>query len=353
VYHSAVQVITDKLEVTATAVVPEGSSYYVVNIEEPKKVEEVSALPVEAVVGDDFVTWNKDQDSADSKFVKQLGVLADPVKLAMAEDLVVAEIQTEAKEEAKQEVKDYKKEIYSGTPGESSVSSITLVADSPEAGRVSWTVNGNLATGMERGIRVLFSKNPNPTYGSNYALPVGWKNYAKIYPKDGDGTYYVRACEFLGDRCGTYSNEVTITVRGQGENNEYFDKTSGEWKSNRTGTGVSTVTSITLTANDPAPEHVSWTIGGSITRGMDRGMRVLFSRSPNPTLGTARALPVGYKRYTKIWPKDGAGTYYVRVCEYLGNNTCGTYSNEITVSVGESGTTGGEYKGPRMSEYKY
>jgi hypothetical protein len=29
---------------------------------------------------------------------------------------------------------------------------------------------------------------------------------------------------------------------------------------------------------------------------------------------------------------NGAGTYYVRVCEYVGG-ACGVYSNELTVSM--------------------
>lgn len=516
VYHSAVQVIDDGTVKDETkAVVPEGSAYYDVNVNAPKKEDEVTAIATDQVAGNEFVVWNKEQDKQNDTFEKQLGVLAvvatdtsdtsdataneaasqgevasalsadilltpvganaftwtkpegagqngfkvvysknpapsypadsddsaiyvdvgttipwlyafqgsgtyyvrvcdyqsdgtcgefsneavinltadsEPVSVVVAsteedeededesESTVKEEIKA-VKEEAKEEVKEIKeaakaevkavkeeakeavKEIkteesvtpvekYPGAPGESSVSGITLTANAPEAQHVSWTVDGNLVGGMERGVRVIFSKSPSPTYGVNLAMPVGLKNYAKIYPKEGTGTYYVRVCEFLGDRCGIYSNEVTVEVKGYGDNSEYFDKVSGEWKSNRTGTSASSVSGITLTANDPAPEHVSWSVSGSWTKGMDRGFRVLFSKSPNPTFGSALAMPVGYKRFTKIWPKEGAGTYYVRVCEYLGNNTCGTYSNEITVEVSPPGSSGGEYKGEKIGNYR-
>lgn len=491
VYHSAVQVIDEGIAKDETkAVVPEGSAYYEVNVEAPKKVDEVTALSTLEVKSDEFVTWNSEQDASDKKFETQLGVLAvvnDNASDAATSDIVVSEPATEtsadssitlssvgtnaltwtkpadtgangfkvvyskspeptyppratdkaiyvdvgttlpwlyafdgsgtyyvrvcdyktdgtcgeysntatislegdvndlikvamselnestakntatvttndeeetvvASEPVKKEVKTtavVPTEQYPGAPGESSVTSITLVANSPEAEHVSWTVDGALVPGMDRGVRVIFSKNPNPTYGTNLSLPVGWKNYAKIYAKEGTGTYYVRVCEFLGDRCGVYSNEVTVTVRGSGAGGEYYE--NGEWKSNRTASGAagSTVTSMTITADDPTAEHVSWSVNGSWVQGMDRGFRVLYSKSPNPTLGGAGVLaqPVGYKRYTKLWPKQGAGTYYVRVCEYLGSNTCGTYSNEITVTLGEPGTTGGEYKGDRMMQY--
>ncbi len=499
VYQSAVQVIdgATSAENNTEAIVPEGSSYYDVNVEAPKKVGEVTAIDPVQVVQNDFVVWNKEQDVSDEKFDDKLGVLAmvgsedvnsvtaststvgsseivstpdnatgivlstvgtravswvapagvgangykvvyskisepafptrsedrsiyvdvgttlpwlyafdgsgtyyirvceyradetcgaysNEVSLSLVADgVAVSELASEKtslgqeikaiksdvkeeiktlKEETKAEVKtligekkDTVKESYVGTPGESSVTSITLVANSPEAEHVSWTVDGTLVAGMDRGVRVIFSKSPNPTYGTNLSLPVGWKNYAKIYAKEGVGTYYVRVCEFLGDRCGTYSNEVTVTVRGSGAGGEYYE--NGEWKSNRTANGpaASSVSSMTLIANDPAPEHVSWTVNGTIVQGMDRGVRVLYSTSPNPTLGAAGVLsqPVGYKRYTKVWPKFGAGTYYVRVCEYLGNNTCGTYSNEITITLGEPGSSGGEYKGEKINQYKY
>lgn len=374
VYQSAVQVIaSDETGNAEETIVPQGTAYYEVNVEEPAKEGEVTPIQADEIAQDEFVAWNAEQDGADETFKRELGVLTT---IATVDDdssstnesggeIVVAEntelteaeaVNVAAYDEKVAEIKQLSKEVVSPTPGVSSVSEITLIPDSPESGHVSWTVEGNLVLGMDRGVRVLFSKSPNPTYGgTTLALPVGWKNYAKIWPKEGDGVYYVRVCEFLGDTCGRYSNEVTVTVRGSGSANEYFDKTVGEWKSDRTtnGPGQSTVTGITLTANDPAPEHVSWTIVGSMVQGMDRGVRVLFSKNPNPTLGQARALPVGYKRYTKIWPKDGAGTYYVRVCEYLGQNTCGTYSNEVTITVGESGTTGGEYKGSRVMDYRY
>ncbi len=353
VYESAVAVITSENSQEEETVVPEGSAYYEVHVEAPATVGEVTVLEAAAVKADEFVTWNQDEDTEIASVQDEVEPKEEEKIAEEAATVVREETKNEVvavKEEVKEQVQEIKKETKdvivamkqeakelqaAATPGVSTVSRITLTADAPEPGHVSWAVDGNLALGMDRGVRVLFSKTPNPTLGSSLALPVGWKNYSKIWPKEGTGTYYVRVCEFLGDTCGTYSNEVTVTVIGSGATGEYFDKSAGEWKSNRSANGpaASSVSSITLTADSPEREHVSWIVNGTIVQGMDRGVRVLFSKTPNPTLGSSLALPVGYKNFSKIWPKEGTGTYYVRVCEYLGANTCGTYSNEVTVNL--------------------
>ena len=35
---------------------------------------------------------------------------------------------------------------------------------------------------------------------------------SSVYAFDGDGTYYVRVCEYLGGSCGVYSNEIELNL---------------------------------------------------------------------------------------------------------------------------------------------
>lgn len=79
--------------------------------------------------------------------------------------------------------------------------------------------------------------------------------------------------------------------------------------------------------------YVKWQTSGY----SENGFKVVWSKTSGPTYPN-RATdkyqylsdPASYK--TSISAFDGPGTYYVRVCEYLGG-ACGVYSNQITVSL--------------------
>lgn len=79
--------------------------------------------------------------------------------------------------------------------------------------------------------------------------------------------------------------------------------------------------------------YVKWQTSGY----SDKGFKLVWSKTPGPTYPT-RATdkytylsdPASYK--ASISAFDGPGTYYVRVCEYLGGG-CGVYSNQITVGL--------------------
>lgn len=79
--------------------------------------------------------------------------------------------------------------------------------------------------------------------------------------------------------------------------------------------------------------YVKWQTSGY----SDNGFKVVWSKTPAPTYPTRDtdkyqylSDPASYK--TSISAFDGPGTYYVRVCEYLGG-ACGVYSNQITVNL--------------------
>ncbi len=93
----------------------------------------------------------------------------------------------------------------------SKVTSISLSADTN--GKITWVLNGQPTSGF----KVVWSKNPGPTYplrdGDTYLyLTNNSANSATLSAFGGAGTYYVRVCEYLGGVCGTYSNEISVSL---------------------------------------------------------------------------------------------------------------------------------------------
>lgn len=68
----------------------------------------------------------------------------------------------------------------------------------------------------KKGYKVVWSKTPEPTYPVRQGLD-RYHYFSSpdqrtdtLTPFDGDGEYYVRVCEYLGGRCGIYSNEIKV-----------------------------------------------------------------------------------------------------------------------------------------------
>lgn len=99
---------------------------------------------------------------------------------------------------------------------ESKVNSITLQF---REGQIEWESSDT----SENGFKIVWSKDENPTYPTRandkyhyYSEPE--KNTDTLEAFDGTGTYYVRVCEYLGGKCGTYSNEIEIQLEEKYEN---------------------------------------------------------------------------------------------------------------------------------------
>ncbi|MBD3311497.1 MAG: hypothetical protein GF349_03305 [Candidatus Magasanikbacteria bacterium] len=193
--------------------------------------------------------------------------------------------------------------------GESNtVNSITL---NLEGSTANWSVDGY----SPKGYKLLWSKNPKPSYptraGDKYAYysnPNSRSGEVDLF--DGPGTYYVRVCEYLGGKCGLYSNQVTVEL-GTAGNDEV-------------------VNSINLTVN---ADTASWSVDGY----SPKGYKLLWSKNPEPTYPTRSGDKYSYlsnpdTRSGSLHAFDGPGTYYIRVCEYLGG-ACGVYSNQVTVEL--------------------
>ncbi len=122
---------------------------------------------------------------------------------AFCKTVVKGNVKAEQKKEMKEEKKkEEKKDVTTGV-----VRAIKLVVTN---GVAQWKVDGYSA----QGFKVVWSKNAHPTYplrdGDRYDYQSDPSaTEAKLEAFSGAGTYSVRVCEYLGGKCGTYSNEVS------------------------------------------------------------------------------------------------------------------------------------------------
>jgi len=188
------------------------------------------------------------------------------------------------------------------------INSISLSLSGSSAG---WSVDGY----SPNGFKLLWSKNTNPTYPTRSADKYAYYDNpnarnGQIDLFDGPGEYFVRVCEYLNGQCGTYSNQVKIEL-GSSD-------------------GAESVKSISSTANG---NKINWQVEGR----SPHGFKIVWSKNSGATYPTRNGDKYIYlssheARTTNINAFNGPGTYYVRVCEYLGG-ACGVYSNEITTDL--------------------
>lgn len=102
----------------------------------------------------------------------------------------------------------------------STVKSIVLSGSVAEA-KISWLADAY----SKYGFKVIWSKNEGPAYpirsGDRYHYfsdPSAASD--KLEAFDGNGTYYVRVCEYLDGKCGTYSNQIKIELSQKCERKE-------------------------------------------------------------------------------------------------------------------------------------
>jgi peptidoglycan hydrolase-like protein with peptidoglycan-binding domain len=91
--------------------------------------------------------------------------------------------------------------------------SVSSLGISGSESSVTWTVGGY----SSQGFKVVWSKTSGATYPTRstdkyyYTSNPGDRS-ANLDAFDGSGTYYVRVCEYLGGRCGFYSNEIKVSL---------------------------------------------------------------------------------------------------------------------------------------------
>lgn len=252
------------------------------------KILDIDATEIE---NDTFVKWNRDIDLQNEEFKQKMGVLEQKV----------VEVKTETEPTQEQET------VQTQTPV--AVASIYLSGYKTESGiHVSWTKQ-NVST--PKGFKVVYNTEGSPVYpGSSYDyLDNSEASSDDIELTDGVA-YHIRVCQYLGGSCGVYSNEIVVTAPLVADR---------------------VVNSITLISAGGA--NISWSVDGY----SDKGFKVVWSKTAAPEYPSRSTDRYHYydspaKTTDAVDAFDGAGTYYVRVCEYLGGS-CGVYSNEIPVNL--------------------
>jgi len=111
---------------------------------------------------------------------------------------------------------------------------------------------------------------------------------------------------------------------------KHEDKKKEEKKEDKKDVPTSSTRSINLTSSG---NKVSWTVDGTAPQ----GFKVTWSKNAAPTYPPRDGdMAVYYSdpsaSSAEIHAFSGAGTYYVRICEYIGGR-CGTHSNQIEVQL--------------------
>ncbi|MBN1326285.1 hypothetical protein JW977_04920 [Candidatus Falkowbacteria bacterium] len=192
--------------------------------------------------------------------------------------------------------------------------SITLKATaSGNTVNLSWTPNFTSSMGY----KIVKSTEANPVYpGNDYHYLSSSGARSDKWEGLSAGTYHFRVCEYLGGKCGVYSNDVSISITSS------VPETNGE-----TGT-------ITLKAtNSGDTVNLTWTISNLDP---DLGFKIVKSELANPVYpGNEYHYLSDSSARTDSWTGLSAGTYHFRVCKYLGG-ACGVYSNDVSVTISSS-----------------
>jgi|GEM_PF-738620 len=178
----------------------------------------------------------------------------------------------------------------------------------------TWTLK-DMTSSM--GFKVVMATHENPVYpGDEYHYLSDAAARSDSWTDLKAGTYYFRVCEYLGGKCGIYSNplKVVISANAAGEN---------------TGNG-----SITLTGSlSGSKANLNWSLK-DMTSSM--GFKIVIASHENPVYpGDDYHYLSDANIRTDSWTDLKTGTYYFRVCEYLGGK-CGVYSNNIKLVVTET-----------------
>lgn len=98
-------------------------------------------------------------------------------------------------------------------PVESDAITLSVSVSSTKV-NASWAYSGSITA--KDGVVLVWSKNKNPTYGGSTSEKIKTGNSASIDLSkfESDETYYFRVCEYnkSTDKCGTYSNEVSLKI---------------------------------------------------------------------------------------------------------------------------------------------
>lgn len=288
VFQSNVKMSDEKGKETSLA---QGKKYYLLKTANKKLEKVVLNITMAEIKGDNFVMWNKGEDEASGKFGAEMGILNFGQPATSATGATTA------------------KNTDTGATG-----SITLTGSAAAGGvELAWKVPAN--TDTSQGFKIVRSKNINPVYPGDEYQFVDGKIRSFKWPVSDGKTYYFRVCHYFNSICLSYSNNVKITAL-----------TQANAPTNPPASGA-----IVLTYQD----------GGLVTWAPEKyaeyGYKVVWSKMSLPTYPTRFGDKYIYitdpnELSTRLTAFDGAGDYFVRVCEYNGSG-CNFYSNQIKMRI--------------------
>lgn len=294
VYESKV-----KAEVAKTEV-PMGSKF-LTKSSDKSKVKKLLDISANEIAKDNFIQWNKDLDEKDEEFKKYLGILEEKIvkKVTVTKNNEPAEKNNET----------------SDTTG-----TIYLSGSVVDGGILfNWSTT-NLGAGS--GFKLVKSSTAYPTYpGSSYVYLSDTNTRSYKWGITNGATYHFRVCRYIGGVCDVYSNDIVVKAPYVAE----YKQAKVSWSVNETEKTITMGSSYSILVTEPT---TSWPANG---------FKLVWSKTSSPTYPTRSSDRYQYyssasQRNGVVYDFDGAGTYYVRVCEYF-DGACGVYSNQITVTL--------------------
>lgn len=173
---------------------------------------------------------------------------------------------------------------------------------------LSWSVDN--IPNIE-GYYIISSEDETPTYPrdtyskvDNQSSSYFWENL------DTSKTYYFRVCAIINGNCVNYSNNSQLSFAQEKQGNIQLS-------------GFNTDNSIYLEWN---PQDLT---------SNNLGYRILLSENQNPSLQTSTIKAIDSRATRNYTWNDLARnkTYYLSVCEYIGDNACGVFSNTISITI--------------------
>src|SRR5690606_23875688 len=156
---------------------------------------------------DSFVNWNLSQDESDANFKEKLGVLQQ-IKERAEKKKLERQADEKSRLEAEKEARETKEKEKSHNSNKVTRGKMTLDTN---GSKFSWRYTGKAV----HGYKLVYSKDPGPTFGSDEALYFSNINETSgsISKKENmkGGKYHVRVCAYTADtedeKCVDYSNE--------------------------------------------------------------------------------------------------------------------------------------------------
>lgn len=193
--------------------VAEGKQYYSMNTDTNLQGK-VTDINIDALIDNEFITWNLSEDEKDAKFKDKLGLLptikqrADEKKTEEQEKAAAEKAEKDRKaleEKKKKEQNASKEKVTRGTM------SLTVSGET-----FNWSYTGKAV----HGYKLVWSKdNPSPHFTTDNSIYFsGINQLTGTLPgkdKTGPGTFYIRVCAYTADTeaepCVDYSPVATFT----------------------------------------------------------------------------------------------------------------------------------------------